>query len=189
LSDSTELVTPTTMPDGTILNGVLYNSGKHDLLLYSDGILFFPGSSADAVASIAPAAWNINSGSPIASFEALGPSSRPEALRLFRYVSSMSREQILADPSLKLKSDSKRPKAWFLRNKVIDRVGFTESTVFRPALLHLYCHLMENPYLCIESVTNANPYAEALLEYCFGDKFRQVSRGEAKTLRSTGGSF
>ncbi|MHB8190871.1 MAG: hypothetical protein ACYDHP_10750 [Ferrimicrobium sp.] len=187
-------VIPTTMPDRTVLVGVIYDCGHHDLLFYQDGIWALPSGIKDLIVegSWSPVVGTLDHGTVRHDIAALGPARRPEASRLAKLLQD-PRDQMVAKLlaqseayTSKRKQDMKRPLYW---------LNATETSTGRE-ISYVYLHLPKfgTPKILLKGVApgalstfefdngNDGRYIEKLLDYCYPDRWRLVSRSEADAI-------
>ena len=178
-------VHPTGMPDGTTLNGVIYDCGGYDLLFYTDTLRALVGSSADGWVSSQPYGVDVAHGHERVDIPALGSAKRPEAARLAKLLQdpivqvSNAQQARYEERGHQGKRGVVRPLLWRL-----DRIA--EILLFHPGIVGV-------PKITIASVDGVNftgytvehndwGYVEKLVDATLPGRWRTIDRKEQRQI-------
>jgi hypothetical protein len=180
---------PTKMPDGTVLVGVLYDCARQDLLFYSDALLVGMGSNLDTYASAQPYGVDVARGSSIADLPALGPVIRPEARRLTEMLRRQSRTEFLKLQTAEYDELPAKKAKNYSRPTLTPWRYFDCVLIHRPRTLgaaRIFLRTTTNAYLDLSMENNDWGYTKELLEACIPGVWREVDKREYQAvLRSS----
>jgi hypothetical protein len=176
-------VIPTKMPDGTTLLGVIYDSGKFDLLFYEDGIWGLVGSRNDSWVTAQPYGIDVSHGSINTLYPALGTVKRPEALRLesllavSRDVAYKIQMDAFNDPNHKGEQSKVRPGIW-KHEDIVEIVLSKNYIIGAPMIMISTIH---NNIYAAPILNNDMSYVAKLLDISYPGVWRYGTNREIRS--------
>lgn len=188
---------PTPMPDGTQLLGVIYDCGGWDLLVYEDMLCALVGTEADAWTSGfvgglagAPAGLTFGRGEGDGAIPALGPMRRPEARRLEAVLAQGSRKDICTRQfdAAKAQNDRRPGSArapWWCRLDDVEEAVLHLPNAGTAWLALRVKHDGSTYWKAYPPSTNDRRHIRTLLDAALPGRWREASRSEWSVVRRT----